>query len=719
MKPTPSRTVLLLAVAVALPAAVRAETPLFGRQVAPLLYKLGCSAGPCHGAFGGKGNFRLSLFAADPAADYRNIRGGGFGRRLNFQQPGESLLLLKPTGAVIHGGGVPLRRGGPDYALLRAWIEAGAPYDPEAEGQVLSLRVEPAAFALDDQTPAQPLRVLARLSGGTEEDVTRWARFESLDDQVADVSRDGLVRRVHPGDTPVLAHYAGQIAFTTALVPAALPAGVAFPEESLPDKVDQLLAAKWRRLHLVPAPRCDDSTFLRRAYLDVTGSLPLPEQTRKFLADPDPNKRARLIDELLDHPLHSAVWALKLLDLVGADDRFGAPVYAWYDQLRGKLQKNEPWDRIASPEYIAGLKFNQGNDGMQTLDARKVALQVAYAYLGLHLECAQCHKHPHDRWSQNDFFSFAAAFAYTDAKASPGKPVELFHDAATGQPLAPRVLGGPAIELKPGVNPRQEVFRWIVAPDNPYFARAMVNRVWAHYFGRGLFDPVDAQAAARPPAHPEVLDELARDFVEHHYDLRHLHRRVLNTAAYQRGWQTNAGNARDERNFSHHALRLLQAEQVVDAINQVTGAPLKVTPPYAKLPAGRVMARAVELPPSRLSPTDDGYVLQIFGRPLRTQASDYERGNAPSQSQVLYLYNSKQLHDKIADDKGRLRKLVDEVKDDRQLVEELYLLTLTRPPAPAEVERALANLRAAPSRREGYQEILWSLLNHKEFLVNR
>ena len=716
MKPT---LLPLLATLSLLSPPARAETPLFSRQVTPTLYRLGCSAGQCHGSFSGKGNFRLSLFAADPEADYRALRYDGFGRRINRLRPQDSLLLLKPTGALPHGGGVRLKTGGPEYRLLKSWIENGMQYDRAAEGDVQSLRVEPATLALDARTPRRPLRVWARLSGGREEEVTRWTRFESLNEDVAAVDAEGRVSRRRGGDTPVLARYAGQVGFATVVVPVALPPGLTFPDEKPTDKVDKLLLARLRRLNIVPSPRCDDLEFIRRVSLDVAGTLPLPQEARAFLADKAADKRAKLIDRLLNGPEHASLWALKLCDLVGADDRFGAPVYAWYDKLRDKLRRNEPWDKIVSLEYISGLKFNQGNDGMQKLDGRKVALQVAYAYLGMHLECAQCHKHPNDRWTQNDFFSFAQAFAYTEIKAPPGKPVEVFHDVLSGQPLSPRLLGGSAIALTPGVSPPQQVMKWVVSKDNPYFARAIVNRVWAHYFGRGLLDPVDAQAAANPPAHPEVLDELARDFTASGYDLRRLHRRLLTTAAYQRTWRTNASNTRDERNFSRRILRLMDAEVAVDAINQVTGAPFKVRTPYAKLPPKRVIKRALELPPSRISPTDDGYLLQIFGKPLRVQASDYERSNAPSLSQVLYLYNSTELKAKIAADKGLLRGFLEAIKDDGKLVEELYLLTLTRFPRPQETARALEHVRTAASRRAGFQEVLWSLCNHKEFLVNR
>ncbi len=781
-----ARRVLAALTATALLAApAAADAPQFGRHVTPVLYRLGCSAGACHGAFAGKGGFRLSLFAGAPEDDYQNVR-GPFGRRLDPVRPEQSLLLLKPTGAVPHGGGLRLRPGSPEYRVLRDWIAAGARHDPRTEPQVLSVHVEPPTLIAAVGAAPQAVRVLARLSDGKEDDVTRLARFESLDPAVAAVTADGKVSGQRGGSVAVLAHYAGQVGFTTTLVPGTLPPGLKFPEERPADAIDRVLAEKQKRLNIVPSPLCKDEEFLRRAYLDVTGVLPLPDEVRQFLTDRDPEKRRKLIDKLLTDPLHAALWAGKLCDTVGADDRFlGDRVYSFHDWFRNKFEDNVPWDRIAygvicataadgqtseqlkaaqkrdaeerkkakgkkpAPPTPGAKPWRSGYAVRQTLDvfynnlifqketpdkkrildAKQVALRVAHTFLGVRLECAQCHKHPHDRWSQNDFFSFAAAFSYVEFGADPAlkakgvnlggthagaKPVEIFHDPATGEPVGPRVLGGAKIDIGPGQDPRVAVWKWMVREDNPWFARAIVNRVWDHYLGRGLIEPADAQAAANPPSQPEILDDLARDFVAHKYDLRHLHRRILNTLAYQRGHVPNASNVRDERHFARRLLRRLSAEQALDAVAQVTGTPIKLPKRYASPRPG---TRAVEVALSRVG-GDDGYLMQIFGKPLRTQNCDCERSPASSLSQVLYFYNDEKLVAKINDPKGRLQKLVQEVQDDRRLLEELYLLTLTRRPAPGEVERSLRHLRGAASRPEGYQDILWSLLNRDEFIVN-
>lgn len=795
------RSCLLIFLIAIAPLAASAEEVSFPRQIVPMLYKLGCSAGECHGSFAGKGGFQLSLFASRPDVDFQAIRYGGFGRRLNLQQPDESLFVQKPTGRTAHAGGTRFRAGSAEHQLLLDWITAGARYDVAAEPRVAAVRIEPATFALPVGAEPQPLKVFAKLSDGSESDVTRFARFESHDPTIISVDAANRAAAHAAGDVAVLAHYAGEVAFAIAAVPVAtaLPPDLKFPDEQLADPVDRIVVDKLRRLNIVPSPLCDDAEFLRRAWLDTTSTLPTVDEVRRFLADSAPDKRAKLIDQLLLHPLHAAVWATRLCDMLGADDRFlsSTPFHDWF---RNKFERNVPWDEIAygvfcataaddrAPEQIqsdqkkaaeeakraaeaaknkdakkepvvdpnsppawqvgygprktldvfySSLKFQQqirdinGVETKRIIDSKLIALQTANAFLGVQLACAQCHKHPYDRWTQNDFFSFATVFAHVQIggvdpllKAKNvnlggihviEKPAETFDDPVTRTPVGARALGGPPIDVKPGVDPRQEVWKSVLAAENHYFAKSIVNRVWAHYLGRGLFEPVDAQSAANPPSHPDVLDELARDLIAHKYDLRHLHRRILNTAAYQRSWKSNASNSHDLRNYSHRILRRLTAEQVLDAVVQISGTPLKLEKAYG----GEIRpgSRVPEITLSRFR-GDDAYVLQVFGKPLRVQTCDCERSSAPSLSQALYLYNDAALIGKLADEKGRLKKMLDEQPDDGRVLEELYLAALARVPSPQEAERSVTHVKTAKSRLEGFQDVLWSLLNRQEFMVN-
>lgn len=791
------RLLLRLIAVLALSTPAFAEGPSFDHEVVPTLYKLGCSAGECHGSFSGKGNFRLSLFAADPEADYADVH-AAFGRRVNRQSPLDSLLLHKPTTRMPHGGGLRLKPDSAEYRLILAWLEAGAPRDAENQPRVVSVRIEPPEVIAPVSGEGPALRVLARFSDQTERDVTHLARFESLDNSLADVEAPASVIARRMGDTHVLAHYAGKIGHVAVLAPRELPADLTdkFPEETLDDPVDRFVAAKLKRLNIVPSGLASDTDFLRRAHLDVTGQLPTPDEVRQFVADTAPDKRASVIDQLLAHPLHPAVWATKMCDSMGADNRtmYDGSVYRVFDWMRNRFERNIPWDEIvrgaltgtfadnrsleelqAENERIAeyrkrekeataagkkldppeltdkpwrtalanrntledfsyNLKFRvQAGPRKGRMDPRPLAQHVATAFLGLRLECAECHKHPHDRWSQQDFFSFTTAFAYLERGLSPemrekklnlingvyvtDAPQETFPDPKTGEPLPPRALGGEVIDVQPGVDPRLEVWKWMVSPDNPYFAKAIVNRIWAHYFGRGLIDPVDALAEANPPSHPEVLDELVRDFVEHKYDLRHLHRRLLNTRAYQRDWATNTTNSSDERNYSHRVLRRMQAELVADAIADITGSPLKLDVTIYGGPGdNRTIERAIEHPLSRPR-GDDSYVLKIFDKPQRTQSCDCERSSAPNLSQALFLYNDAALVAKITAPEGRLARLLAETADDSRLLDEIYLLTLSRLPRDAERERSLIHLASAASRSEGFEDLLWSLLNRQEFLI--
>lgn len=784
------------------------ESPSFTRHVSPLLFKLGCSAGSCHGSFAGKGGMQLSLFSSRPELDYKALRHGGNGRRVDLANPANSLMLRKPTAAVNHGGGALLTTDDDEYRVLHDWLR-GSALDDTSTAVVTSVRLEPSELTLA-KGASQNLRVLAKRSDGIEEDVTFYAKFESLDASIAVIDMDGRTTAVFPGDTPLLAHYAGHVVYATVAVPAETVPGLSWPDEQPTDVVDLHINEKLQRLNIVASPQSDDAEFLRRVYLDTISVLPTPEETHAFLADKSPDKRAKLIDQLLEHPLHAAQWATKMCDLIGADSRF-IPSYIFHDWFRNKFERNLTWDKIAFGILCAtaaddrtdeqlyhaaaqarkenihkkaldkakglglplppplpptakelaiaqGLKPWQYGDGAKNtlselyrtvkflqvipipgtkdrilkVDAKALALQTSNALLGVQLTCAQCHKHPTDKWTQRDFIGFAAVFTHVAyAGVSPKlkrmgvnisgphavmTPVETFDDPATGEPIGPKVPEGPAIEVKEDVDPRKVVWQWMVDKKNPYFARAMVNRVWAHYLGRGFFEPVDSQAAANPPSHPEVLDELARDFLESGFDIRRLERRVMNTLAYQRTWRTNASNAADDRNGSHHPLRRLTAEQVLEAVLVATGTTKQLSGVYH----GRVRPeeRVVEMSATRFK-GDDGYVLQSFSKPLRVQTCDCERSGAPSLGQLLYLFNDEQLMAKIADPAGRIQKLIDAGTEDRRIIEELYLVTLARLPTPDELDRSLKFVAESTSKAEGHQDVLWGLLNLHEFIINR
>jgi len=793
--------VLALLLAPALAAEENAPVD-FARHVVPMLYKLGCSNGSCHGSFAGRGGFRLSLFASDPAIDYANLR-GGLARRLDPLQPDASLLLRKPSvNGVPHGGGRRFAVDSREYQLLKEWITSGAVYDPAASDAVVGVRVEPPLLTIRPGDAAHSVKVIAELASGKKEDVTWYTTFESRDPSIAEIDSQGQVHVHRVGDVAVLAHYAGWVAFTIVEAPAATLADAAFPAFDLADPVDRLVVEKLRRLNIVPSPSCSDEEFIRRAYLDVASVLPTSAEVQAFQADTSPDKRAQLIDRLLEHPLHHALWATRFTDMLGADNRFVNAV-PYHDWFRNKLEQNTPWDKIAygvfcgsaadersieqikesiaaateerrrkaalkknepseydeppSPpdpnaphpwqigygarttldQMYSGIKFQQtirgkNNEVVQRiLDSKQVALQLSHAFLGVQLTCAQCHKHPYDKWTQNDFFGFAASFTYVKRGVDPRlkeqekvslngiyvdtEPAETFADPVTGEPIAPCTLGGTAIAIEPGKDPRRANWEWMVQPENPYFAKSIVNRIWAHYMGRGLYEPVDSQSAANPPSHPQVLKALAADFAASGYDLKQLHKRILRLAAYQRSWKTNSTNATDGKNYSHRLLRRLTAEQVVDAISQITGAP----PALTKVYSGEIRdgAKVIEMASSRFR-GDDWHTLTIFGKPRRAQACDCERSSDPSLAQAMYLYNDESLWTKLRDPQGRLHQLTQSETNDDELLTELYLSTLSRPPNDTERATSKKYLAESANRFAGYVDILWSLLNRQEFLVS-
>jgi len=869
--------VLLLVGAGMAPAAADEAAPGFTRHVEAVFSRLGCNGGTCHGAVKGQNGFKLSLFGADPASDYDRLLRDFAGRRLNLIEPESSLLLLKATGQAAHQGGKRTSVGSPEYEILRRWIAAGASAEPPDRARVTRLTVTPAEQTVQPGATYQ-LRVEATFADGTAEDVTQLCTYEALDRSVAVVGSDGQVRAQAAGEAAIIVRFRAEPALAVLLVPR--PSADTFPEVKSHNFIDQHVLAKLRRLNVPPADLADDATFLRRACLDVTGELPTPKEVRAFLADKDPARRLKKIDELLSRPGHAALWTLKFCDLLKAND-FG--VYAdgirqemdaprFQQWVRARLEENTPYDQFV--ERILTATSREGRDletwageiqrmeegygpgrkdlemyrGRKTLDLYwqrssssgvPAAVQVAHAFLGLRLECAQCHRHPYDVWQQDDLLSFANFFMrvrtigfqgdnekkYPDAaavfkrmndeakkltdeakklregdykklepgaktakseaeritrelaklekeKAPPAEKVGqmrkdlLKHEAALAEfdkvkqrvgdldrrsKLLPeaarrvmhsevrlldpgttfatvsspigtqsskqlRLLGqADAIEVAKEQDPRRLVMDWLRRPDNPFFARAIVNRVWAHYFGRGIIDPPDNLSSFNPASHPELLRELCDGFVKNKFDLKWLHRTILASRTYQQSSTPAKGADGDRANYAYFHYRRLPAEVLLDALNQATGTDENMDMQYYFWPKEM---KTVEIPftPRNAFVT---FMLGNFGKPKRNSAvqCDCEREGNASVLQVLSFANHPRVWAKIADEKGQVARIVKEMTDDGQRVEELYLLTLGRLPTVAERQACLKFLKASESGQKGLQGVMWGLINTKEFLL--
>jgi hypothetical protein len=796
--PAPRRTglaALLTALLAAAPAA--AAAPLSGggtvarvdfeRHVMGVFGRMGCNSGSCHGSFQGKGGFRLSLFGYDPAKDFLALTREGGGRRINRVDPDRSLLLLKATGRVDHGGGVRFARDSWAYQLLREWVASGAPWH-KGSGTVAAVRVSPPEYAFDRPGQSGRLAVTARFADGAEEDITPLCDFRSNDDAVAEVTPQGGLRALRAGDTAVVVSYRGNVAPVRVLVPGELPPGTAYPAVPEANAVDHAVFAKLRRLNIVPSDLSTDAEFLRRVTIDTVGTLPTPQEVRDFLADTRPDKRTRKVDELLVHPMHAALWATKFCDLTGNNtDQLENPPQLraklsqmWHDWFRKRLAANVPYDEIVRgvlcattreghtpEEYLTQFKGLEeaARKGFATPYAERDTLDLfwrrqanvpveqwgektAAAFLGVRLECAQCHKHPFDRWTQADYRAYANVFGAVAVGVSPdaqkaykaeiderrkprqggknflppmtlrevfiaprGKGAGPLPDPDTNKPLPPKALGGPAIQVSPGGDPRVPLWEWMRSPDNPFFARAFANRVWGHYLGVGVVQPVDDFSLANPPSNPELLDLLAREFASGGYDIRRLERLVLTSRAYQLSSAVNATNRLDRTNFSHAYVRPLMAEVVVDVLNEAVGLKENFGP---DAPPG---CRAIEVGASRVQ-GQGGYAFRVFGRPPRTTACDCERSAGPGLPQKLYLMADPSVVQKVQSPQNRLKTLLAEHPDDAAALDELFLATLSR--HPTDKDRALfAGHRArARTRHAAFADTLWALVNTAEFIFN-
>ena len=728
MKLLTALSTLFLATLLASGADAPAEKPLsFIADILPVLSKAGCNAGSCHAKPEGQAGFKLSVFAYDPGSDYTQIVKASRGRRVFPACPEESLLLQKPTMMVNHGGGLRLKPGSDAHLTLVKWIRQGMPYTQPGEATLQDIRVSPAEQRYR-KGATQPLLVQAHYSDGAVRDVTALADFISNEKEIARVDDRGVVTVGNfSGEGVVIARFMGQVAVSRIMVPTdkALPESL-YAALPVHNEIDRLVYARLQKLGLAPSPGCTDAEFLRRASLDTIGTLPTLDATRAFLADASSDKRNQLIDRLLAHPNYADYWAVKWGDLIKPNpSRVGVKSILMLDAwLRASFRANQPYDQFVRELLTAqGSTHRYGptvmfRDRREPQDATTLVSQI---FLGVRLECAKCHHHPNEKWSQADFYSMAAFFSQMKHKGQgisapiSGEPEYIFFGPGgsvkhpvTGEVLKPKPPDAPANEIAAHTDPRAALADWMTRPENPFFARAIVNRVWGQFFGRGIVDPVDDFRASNPPTNEPLLDWLAQDFTRRGYDLKQLLRTVMRSHAYQLSSLPNEHNVADTRNFSRAYRRRLPAEALLDAVCDVTGVPET----FAGLPAG---ARAIQTWNNKL----DSQFLDAFGRPNASADCPCERDVRTSVVQALHLMNSNNLQGKIANETGRAKRLADSQLTPAEIVNELYLAAYTRPPSADELA-ITTKAFAAPgaTRQTATEDVLWSLLNSAEFVFN-
>lgn len=689
----------------------------FLRDVIPALTKSGCNAGACHGSFQGRGGFHLSLLGFNPAADYDAIVKASRGRRVSLASPAQSLILLKATAAVGHGGGKRLSHDSPAYQLLERYLAEGARPLREDAPQIAALVLPTRDLVLRQQETAA-LQVTARWSDGAENDVTAWALYDARDPTAMDVSPDGRMTALRPGKTSVSIRYLGQVASVSVTTPFGESAPVDFAPNNY---IDELVSAEWTRLGMAPAAPASDHEFLRRVFLDLIGTLPTPDEVRRFLASAAADKRSRLIDELLERPEYVDFWTLKWGDLLRSHRRYlgDKGLASFNGWLRRSIRENKPLDVMVRELLTAqGNLFANGPVAYFFIDQKpeELAETTAQLFLGVRLQCARCHHHPFEVWGQDDYYGLAAFFTRLETRESGDKGrfggmQALRAVAGDVRPLTmlarPRLFGAAQPLSESPADLRLALADWIANKENPYFARNFANRYWSYMIGRGLVEPIDDMRATNPASNPALLDALAADFAAHGFDAKHLLRTICNSRIYQLAAEIAPERDADGRLFTHRAPRRLTAEVLLDAVNSAAGA----AETFAGTPPG---ARAVALPDPNV-PSD---FLQIFGRPQRNSSCECARESSPDLLQALHLLNNGALNAKISHPQGRVARLLARSATDQELADELYLATLARFPTDAERQALGALLTEAPTREEGWQDLLWTLINSPEFAFN-
>ena len=697
----------------------------FLRDVAPLLNKTGCTAGACHGAAKGKNGFKLSLRGYDPEFDYNALLYEVSGRRVNLAAAEQSLMLAKPTQSVPHEGGLQIKPGSRYHNTILSWISEGAQFGDPGKDAVVKLEVLPQEIFMTRPGMKQHVLVTAYYADGSLRDVTREAVIKSNSATTAKVA-DDLVEGERMGEANLMVRYQGK--FVTVPVTILNPQpGFGWKQLAQHNYIDEQVDKKLKRLKIQPSPVADETVFLRRVYLDLIGLPPTPEEARTFLENPEKSrlKRGRLIDQLMNRTEFVDHWALKWGDLLQSNRKYLGEkgTWAFRQWIRDSIASNKPYDEMVRELVTAtGSTYqNPAANFFRVNDDPKLAMQsTTQIFMGVRMVCAQCHDHPFEKWTQTQYYQLAAFFAAVGVRPGFDSDEQIVYlkreENQVKHPKTGRVVDPRYIVASAGAPPipdegdrRKALAQWLTSDKNPFFARAIVNRIWSYFFGRGIIEPVDDIRASNPPINEALLQALAKDFIEHDYDLQHVIRTIVNSRAYQTGIETNKWNENDATNFSHFMPRRLPAETLFDAISIATGS----TPEFPEVPSGFT---AQQLPDPHVG---KGGFLDMFGRPERESACECERRNNMTLPQATNLVNGPTLAEAIADPDGRVATLILAGKSDRRLIDELYLATLSRFPTNSEYDDALTYLRKGPARASRTQDLLWALINSNAFLFNR
>jgi hypothetical protein len=712
----------------------------FRNDVIPMMTKIGCNSGACHGALAGKGGFKLSLRGYAPEVDHFVMTRQALGRRIDRVDPAQSLVLLKPTMSINHGGGQKLEVMSRDFQILADWIASGAPAPKPNDPQIQRLQVFPPVAVLQ---PKEKLQVLVRAwySDGRSRDVTHWTKFSSNQDLVATVDQEGRARVTGYGEAAITVWFSNRVAACRIVSP--LPHQVdakIFASAPRSNFIDEQILKKLQALHIPPSPACSDGEFIRRACLDAAGILPTPEEVKKFLADPVPDKRAKLIDALLDRPEFIDYWAYKWSDLLLVSTRRlpQSDTWAFYQFIRQSVADNKPWDQFARDILTStGNTLENGASNYFVLhkDVTDLTESTSVTFMGLSINCCRCHNHPLEKWTQDQYWEMANLFSRVAMKngersgsvSVQSQPTGEVYHPRRGIAMPPTPLDGKPMPVDSLTDRRKYFADWLTAPDNTYFAKALVNRVWRNFMGRGLVEAEDDLRETNPPTNEELFNALAKDFVEHKFDVKYLIRLIMNSAAYQRSSQPLPENASDDRYYSHYLVRRLSAEVMLDMYSQVTGIPTPFKNLYSGVEGGLAPTnnfpegtRALQLPDSRVASS----FLDSFGRPERMQTCSCERQQDSSVSQALHLNNGQTLNDKLRAKNSRVEQWLNEKVSDEEAVRRLFFLALCRQPTGHELnsfKTLMGDAAKDPktTRREILEDLFWAVLSGKEFMFNR